>query len=142
MREVDAVYGGEMSAHHYFRQFSYADSGMIPWLLITQIMSQRKASLSQLVGERMRAFPASGEINRKVKDAPAVIARVEADYTPDAVAVDRTDGLSVEFAEWRFNLRSSNTEPLLRLNVESRGDTALMRAKTAELLAVLGGEPG
>ncbi len=142
MREVDAVYGGEMSAHHYFRQFSYADSGMIPWLLITQIMSKRKASLSQLVGERMRAFPASGEINRKVKDAPAVIARVEADYTPGALAVDRTDGLSVEFAEWRFNLRSSNTEPLLRLNVESRGDTALMRAKTAELLAVLGGEPG
>ena len=142
MREVDAVYGGEMSAHHYFRQFSYADSGMIPWLLITEIMSKRKASLSQLVGERMRAFPASGEINRKVKDAPAVIARVEADYTPGALAVDRSDGLSVEFSKWRFNLRSSNTEPLLRLNVESRGDTALMRAKTAELLAVLGGEPG
>jgi len=142
MREVDAVYGGEMSAHHYFRQFSYADSGMIPWLLITEVMSKRKASLSQLVGERMRAFPASGEINRKVKDAPAVIARVEAGYTPNALAVDRTDGLSVEFSQWRFNLRSSNTEPLLRLNVESRGDTALMRAKTAELLEVLGGEPG
>jgi len=142
MREVDAVYGGEMSAHHYFRQFSYADSGMIPWLLITAIMSQRKASLSTLVGERMRAFPASGEINRKVKDAPAVIARVEAEYTPRAIAVDRTDGLSCEFATWRFNLRSSNTEPLLRLNVESRGDETLMRAKTAELLALLGGEPG
>jgi phosphomannomutase len=142
MREVDAVYGGEMSAHHYFRDFSYADSGMIPWLLITQIMSQRKTTLSALVGERMRAFPASGEINRKVKDAPAVIARVEAEYTPRAVAVDRTDGLSVEFATWRFNLRSSNTEPLLRLNVESRDDAALMRAKTAELLALLGGEPG
>ena len=142
MREVDAAYGGEMSAHHYFRKFSYADSGMIPWLLITQIMSQRKSSLSQLVGERMRAFPASGEINRKVKDAPAVIARVEAGYTPGAVSVDRTDGLSVEFAEWRFNLRSSNTEPLLRLNVESRGNAAFMREKTAELLEVLGGEPG
>jgi phosphomannomutase len=142
MREVDAAYGGEMSAHHYFRQFSYADSGMIPWLLITAIMSQRKASLSTLVGERMRAFPASGEINRKVKDAPAVIARVEAEYTPRAIAVDRTDGLSCEFAAWRFNLRSSNTEPLLRLNVESRGDETLMRAKTAELLALLGGEPG
>jgi phosphomannomutase len=142
MREVDAVYGGEMSAHHYFRKFSYADSGMIPWLLITAIMSQRKASLSTLVGERMRAFPASGEINRKVKDAPAVIARVEAEYTPRAIAVDRTDGLSCEFATWRFNLRSSNTEPLLRLNVESRGDETLMRAKTAELLALLGGEPG
>ena len=142
MREVDAVYGGEMSAHHYFRQFSYADSGMIPWLLITAIMSQRKASLSTLVGERMRAFPASGEINRTVKDARAVIARVEAEYTPRAIAVDRTDGLSCEFATWRFNLRSSNTEPLLRLNVESRGDETLMRAKTAELLALLGGEPG
>jgi phosphomannomutase len=131
-----------MSAHHYFRNFSYADSGMIPWLLIAQIMSERKASLSQLVGERMRAFPASGEINRKVADAKAVIARVEAEYTPRAAAVDRTDGLSVELADWRFNLRSSNTEPLLRLNVESRGDEALMRAKTAELLALLGGEPG
>jgi phosphomannomutase len=142
MREVDAVYGGEMSAHHYFRDFSYADSGMIPWLLIAQIMSQRKATLSTLVGERMRAFPASGEINRKVKDAAAVIARIEAEYTPRALAVDRTDGLSVEFAQWRFNLRSSNTEPLLRLNVESRGDEALMRSKTEELLALLGGEPG
>ena len=142
MREVDAVYGGEMSAHHYFRTFSYADSGMIPWLLITEIMSRREVTLSTLVGERMRAFPASGEINRKVKDAPAVIARVEGEYTPHALAVDRTDGLSIEFARWRFNLRSSNTEPLLRLNVESRGDEALMRAKTAELLALLGGEPG
>jgi phosphomannomutase len=142
MREVDAVYGGEMSAHHYFRTFSYADSGMIPWLLVTEIMSRRKATLSTLVGERMRAFPASGEINRKVKDAPAVIARVEAEYTPRAIAVDRTDGLSCEFPAWRFNLRSSNTEPLLRLNVESRGDETLMRAKTAELLGLLGGEPG
>jgi phosphomannomutase len=142
MREVDAVYGGEMSAHHYFRAFSYADSGMIPWLLVTEIMSQRKASLSQLVGERMHAFPASGEINRRVDDAPSVIARVERKYTPNAVAVDRVDGLSVEFPTWRFNLRSSNTEPLLRLNVESRGDAQLMRAKTAELLALMGGEPG
>jgi phosphomannomutase len=142
MREVDAIYGGEMSAHHYFRKFSYADSGMIPWLLITEVMSRRKASLSSLVGERMRAFPASGEINRKVKDAAAVIARVEAKYTQHALAVDRVDGLSVEYADWRFNLRSSNTEPLLRLNVESRGDAALMRHKTDELLELLGGEPG
>ncbi len=142
MREVDAVYGGEMSAHHYFKKFSYADSGMIPWLLVTQLMSQRKVALSELIGARMRAFPASGEINRKVEDAAAVIAEVEAKYTPGAKSVDRTDGLSVEFDRWRFNLRSSNTEPLLRLNVESRGDTELMRAKTAELLALLGGEPG
>jgi phosphomannomutase len=142
MREVDAVYGGEMSAHHYFRPFSYADSGMIPWLSIAELMSKTKKSLAELVGERMRKFPASGEINRKVKDAKAVIASVEAKYTPKALAVDRTDGLSVEFADWRFNLRSSNTEPLLRLNVESRGDAALMQAKTAELLQMLGGEPG
>ena len=142
MREVDAVYGGEMSAHHYFRKFSYADSGMIPWLSIAELMSQTKKSLAALVGERMRQFPASGEINRKVKDAAAVIAAVEAKYTPSAIAVERVDGLSVEHKDWRFNLRSSNTEPLLRLNVESRGDEALMRAKTAELLAVLGGEPG
>ena len=142
MREVDAVYGGEMSAHHYFRKFSYADSGMIPWLSIAELMSQSKKSLAALVGERMRAYPASGEINRKVQNAKAVIATVEAKYTPSAIAVERVDGLSVEYKDWRFNLRSSNTEPLLRLNVESRGDDALMRAKTAELLAVLGGEPG
>jgi phosphomannomutase len=142
MREVDAVYGGEMSAHHYFRKFSYADSGMIPWLSITELMSQSKKSLASLVGERMRKFPASGEINRKVRSAAAVISAVQAKYTPNALAVDHTDGLSVEFENWRFNLRSSNTEPLLRLNVESRGDEALMRAKTAELLTVLGGEPG
>jgi phosphomannomutase len=142
MREVDAVYGGEMSAHHYFRQFSYADSGMIPWLLVTELMSRTKSSLSHLVGKRMKAFPASGEINRRVTDSPAVIASVEAKYTPRALAVDRTDGLSVEFSDWRFNLRSSNTEPLLRLNVESRADEPLMQAKTAELLALIGGEPG
>jgi phosphomannomutase len=142
MREADAVYGGEMSAHHYFRLFSYADSGMIPWLLITELMCQRKASLAELVGDRMRRFPASGEINRRVQDAPAVIARVQADYASRALAVDHTDGLSVEFERWRFNLRSSNTEPLLRLNVESRGDAALMQAKTAELLGLMGGEPG
>ncbi len=142
MREVDAVYGGEMSAHHYFRKFSYADSGMIPWLSIAELMSQSKKSLAAFVGERMRRFPASGEINRKVKDAAAVIATVEAKYTPAAIAVERVDGLSVEYKDWRFNLRSSNTEPLLRLNVESRGNEALMREKTAELLAVLGGEPG
>jgi phosphomannomutase len=143
MREVDAVYGGEMSAHHYFRPFSYADSGMIPWLSITELMSQSKKSLSALVGERMRKFPASGEINRKVKDLPAVLAQVQTRYAsgPGAM-VDHTDGLSVEFDTWRFNLRASNTEPLLRLNVESRGDEALMRQKTAELLELLGGEPG
>ncbi len=142
MREVDAVYGGEMSAHHYFRKFSYADSGMIPWLLVAELMSQRKKSLSALVGERMKRFPASGEINRKVKDAPASLELAEARYAKGALNVDHTDGLSVEFADWRFNLRASNTEPLLRLNVESRGDEELMQRRTTELLELMGGEPG
>jgi phosphomannomutase len=142
MREVDGVYGGEMSAHHYFRAFSYADSGMIPWLLVTEIMIRTRKSLAELIGERMRKFPASGEINRKVKDSAALIAEVQAKYGAQALAVDHTDGVSIEFADWRFNLRSSNTEPLLRLNVESRGDEALMQKRTAELLKLLGGEPG
>jgi phosphomannomutase len=142
MRDVDGIYGGEMSAHHYFRDFAYCDSGMIPWLVVTQVMSDTGKTLSQLVGERMRLFPASGEINRRVPDAPATIAAVLARYAGDAKNVDHTDGVSVEFERWRFNLRSSNTEPLIRLNVESRGDQALMREKTAELLALVGGEPG
>jgi phosphomannomutase len=142
MRDVDGIYGGEMSAHHYFRDFAYCDSGMIPWLVVTQVMSDTGKSLSQLVGERMRLFPASGEINRRVPDAQATIAAVLARYQPGAKSVDHTDGVSVEFERWRFNLRSSNTEPLIRLNAESRGDEALMREKTAELLALIGGEPG
>jgi len=142
MRDVDGIYGGEMSAHHYFRDFAYCDSGMIPWLLVTQVMSDTDKKLSQLVGERIRQFPASGEINRRVPDAKATIAAVLAKYQPDAKSVDHTDGVSVEFERWRFNLRSSNTEPLIRLNVESRGDEALMREKTADLLALIGGEPG
>jgi phosphomannomutase len=141
MREVDAVYGGEMSAHHYFKGFSYADSGMIPWLLLTEIMSRRGAKLSELVQERMAKFPASGEINRRVDDAPATMRRIENEYAPGARRVDHVDGVSVELDDWRFNLRASNTEPLLRLNVESRGDTELMRRKTEELLAKIGGEP-
>jgi len=142
MRSHDAVYGGEMSAHHYFRDFSYADSGMIPWLLVTEIMSRSGTALSALVDERMALFPASGEINRKVADAPATLAAVEKRYAPDAVRVDRTDGVSIDFEDWRFNLRASNTEPLVRLNVESRGDDSLMRSKTQELLTIIGGLPG
>jgi phosphomannomutase len=142
MRDVDAVYGGEMSAHHYFRKFSYADSGMIPWLLITEIMSRERAKLSSLVAERVAKFPASGEINRRVADAPTVLREVEAKYRKAAKALEHVDGLSMEFPDWRFNLRASNTEPLLRLNVESRGNIELMRTKTAELLALIGGEPG
>jgi phosphomannomutase len=138
MREVDAVYGGEMSAHHYFRDFAYCDSGMIPWLVLAQVLCESGKPLSSLVAERMRMFPASGEINSRVPDGPGAIAAVEAKYAPAAVAVDHTDGLSLEFRDWRLNLRSSNTEPLIRLNVESRGDEALMRAKTREILDLLG----
>jgi phosphomannomutase len=138
MREVDAVYGGEMSAHHYFRQFSYCDSGMIPWLLVLGVMSASGKPLSALVGERMRLFPASGEINRTLKtDAKSILARARARYEGEALTVDLTDGLSMEFPQWRFNLRGSNTEPLVRLNVESRADGPLMQAKTAELLALI-----
>jgi phosphomannomutase len=137
MREVDGVYGGEMSAHHYFKRFAYCDSGMIPWLLIAQILSESGLPLSQLVGERIGLFPVSGELNYRVPDAKAAIASIESRYAPEAIVVDRTDGVSFEFADWRFNLRSSNTEPLLRLNVEARGSIALMRAKTEELLALL-----
>ena len=137
MREVDGIYGGEMSAHHYFRAFSYCDSGMIPWLVALQVIAER-GPLSGLVGERMRRFPASGEINRKLTcDAKSILERVQRQYAPGALAVDHTDGLSIEFAEWRFNLRGSNTEPLVRLNVESRGSEALMREKTEELLTLI-----
>lgn len=140
MRQADATYGGEMSAHHYFRRFGYCDSGQIPWLLVTQLLCESGKTLSSLVGERIAKFPASGEINRKVTDAKATIARVLEHYKANAKSVDFTDGVSIAFDHWRFNLRSSNTEPLIRLNVESRGDAALMRARTAELLEMIGGE--
>ena len=137
MRLEDAVYGGEMSAHHYFRDFSYCDSGMIPWLLVIELISKSGKMLSQLVDERMLRFPASGEINRTIAQPEAAIERVKKHYQKDAQHVDFTDGLSMDFGSWRFNLRCSNTEPLVRLNVESRGDEALMQAKTEELLALL-----
>jgi phosphomannomutase len=141
MRAENAVYGGEMSAHHYFRDFAYCDNGNIPWLLVAALVSETGKPLSKLVEERMRKFPASGEINRKVRDIPSVLKRVEAQYTKGA-RIDRTDGISLEYDDgkegsWRFNLRGSNTEPILRLNVESRGDEALMRKKTEELLAFI-----
>ena len=139
MREVDGIYGGEMSAHHYFRAFSYCDSGMIPWLVALQVIAER-GPLSALLGERMRRFPASGEINRRLTgDAKSILERVRSRYEGGAVSVDLTDGLSMEFREWRFNLRGSNTEPLVRLNVESRASEALMREKTAEVLRLIDG---
>ena len=137
MREVDAVYGGEMSAHHYFRDFYYCDSGMVPWLLVLEIMSESGKPLSQLVEECIERFPASGEINREVSDARAVIDKVLGHYKEDAVDIDYTDGVGVSFEQWRFNLRMSNTEPVVRLNVESRGDIALMEAKTKEILDLM-----
>jgi phosphomannomutase len=137
MRVEDAIYGGEMSAHHYFRDFAYCDSGMIPWLLVVEMMCRERKLLSQLVGERMRKFPASGEINRTLQDPSRAISAIEKRYKPESVCVDYTDGLSIEYADWRFNLRMSNTEPLARLNVESRGDQRLMEQKTAEILACL-----
>lgn len=142
MRDADAIYGGEMSAHHYFRRFSYADSGMIPWLLISALLGRSQHRLSELVADRMAQYPASGELNRKVDDAERVMQDIEAAYAPTALAVEHVDGLSMAFERWRFNLRASNTEPLLRLNVESRQDHPLMAEKTAELLDRIGGEPG
>ncbi len=137
MRAEDAVYGGEMSAHHYFREFAYADSGMIPWLLIAQLISESGRSLADWVEDRMAAYPCSGEINFKVADAKAAVARVMEHFAARSPALDHTDGISADFGDWRFNLRSSNTEPLLRLNVEARGDAALMQARTDEISHLL-----
>ncbi len=137
MRAENAIYGGEMSAHHYFRDFAYCDSGMIPWLLIADLISASGQTLAEMVGDRIQAFPCSGEINFKVADANAASAQVLAHYAGHNPALDHTDGISADFGQWRFNLRSSNTEPLLRLNVESRGDVALMHERTAEISALI-----
>ena len=138
MRLEDAIYGGEMSAHHYFRDFAYCDSGMIPWLLVAQLMSVKNKPLSTLVNERIQAYPCSGEINFHVKDVKACIAAIREHYAAqNPLVIDTTDGLSMEFADWRFNLRGSNTEPVLRLNVETKQDFALMQNKTAEIAAQL-----
>jgi phosphomannomutase len=133
MRLEDAVYGGEMSAHHYFRDFAYCDSGMIPWLLIAELVSHLGKPLSHLIKERVAAFPCSGEINFTVKDASACLSAIQNCYQALALETHDTDGLSLEFDQWRFNVRASNTEPLLRLNVESRGNQKLMEEKTEEL---------
>ncbi len=135
MRDEDALYGGEMSAHHYFRDFAYCDSGMIPWLLVAERLCQSGQTLSSLIDARIEAYPASGEINRTIDDPRKVIAAIEAKYSIGAKNVSHVDGVSIEFDDWRFNLRMSNTEPVVRLNVESRGDIPLMNEKTEELLA-------
>lgn len=139
MRTEDCVYGGEMSAHHYFRRFGYCDSGMIPWLLVAERISRLGKPLSEMIAECEERYPASGEINREVADQKAAMARVEQRYADSASKIERLDGLSMEFSNWRFNLRPSNTEPLLRLNVESRGDRGLMEIKTDAILKLLAG---
>jgi len=141
MRLEDAVYGGEMSAHHYFKDFAYCDSGMIPWLLVAELLSVKGQTLSSMVKERIAAFPSSGEINSKLTDPKAAIQRVLDRYKEQAESVDYTDGIGLSFkeeaGEWRFNLRSSNTEPVVRLNVESKANVALMQQKTTEILELL-----
>lgn len=137
MRLENAIYGGEMSAHHYFRDFAYCDSGMIPWLLVTELMSASGKNLAQLVDERIAAYPCSGEINYRVNDVSAALEEVLAHYLPHGPHLDQTDGVSLEFSDWRFNLRGSNTEPLLRLNVESKGDPALVALKVKEIEGLL-----
>lgn len=137
MRAEDAIYGGEMSAHHYFKNFAYCDNGHLPWLIVAQLMSETGKPLSALVEERMAKYPASGEINREIADPDAALAAAEARYAEGAREIEYVDGLSVEYDDWRFNLRKSNTEPVVRLNVESRGDADLMRTKTDELLHFL-----
>jgi len=137
MRAEDAVYGGEMSAHHYFRDFSYCDSGMIPWLLIAELICTSNLSLAQLVGPRIAAYPCSGEINRRVRDSKAAMAAVQEHFSSHAVVEKMIDGLSLEFPSWRLNLRASNTESLLRLNIESRGNVPLLQKKTTQVLAIV-----
>jgi len=137
MRKENAIYGGEMSAHHYFRDFNYCDSGMIPWLLVAELLSQSGKTLSSMVCDRINKYPSSGEINRTVPNTETVLAKISAQYLSQAIKVEDVDGLSLQFDKWRFNVRKSNTEPLLRLNVESDGDIELMNAKTKELLALI-----
>lgn len=135
MREVNSIYGGEMSAHHYFRDNAFSDSGLIPFLLVLQLMSDENKKLSELVDDMISKYPCSGEINSTVEDADAKIELLKENFS-DGI-IDELDGLSVEFPDWRFNIRKSNTEPLLRLNVESNGSKELMREKTDELLKII-----
>lgn len=137
MRDVGAIYGGEMSAHHYFRDFYYCDSGMIPWLLMIELLSRKGKTLAELLEERMRLYPSSGETNYHIEDPDAAISRLIEKYEPQAQGRDDLDGVSLDFGNWRFNLRKSNTEPVVRLNLESDGDAALVREKQAELAALL-----
>ena len=133
MRAEDAVYGGEMSAHHYFRDFAYCDSGMIPWMLVIELLSIRGQPLSSMVDERMNAYPSPGEINYRLKDPQKAIMHVRSHYENEALSINETDGVSMEFHDWRFNLRTSNTEPVVRLNIETRADEKLMDGRKMEI---------
>ncbi|HOT59157.1 MAG TPA: phosphomannomutase CpsG [Spirochaetales bacterium] len=139
MRQEDAVYGGEMSAHHYFKDFAYCDSGMIPWLLILQLVSVSGKSLSQLIAERVALFPCSGEINYTVQNADKIINTIKEQYKDIAISFNEIDGISMEFSDWRFNIRKSNTEPLLRLNLETRSNPRLVKEKVSELEKIING---
>ena len=139
MRIERAIYGGEMSAHHYFRDFAYCDSGMIPWLLIAELVSRSQRSLGDWVKDRFAAFPSSGEMNFKVADAGVAIEKVLSAYRADALCIDETDGVSLAFEDWRFNLRRSNTEPLVRLNVEGKGEANALEAHVSAIADFLGG---
>ncbi|HIG66660.1 MAG TPA: phosphomannomutase CpsG [Porticoccaceae bacterium] len=137
MRAEDAVYGGEMSAHHYFRDFFYCDSGMIPWLLVMELISSSGRPLSDLVRAMVEAYPSPGEINRAIADPAEAIRQVKQHYEAEALVIDDVDGISMEFTDWRFNLRMSNTEPVVRFNVETRGDRDLLKQRQNEVLAIL-----
>ena len=133
MRRHDAAYGGEISAHHYFRDFAHCDSGMIPWLLVAEHMSVTGKTLSELVANRAAQFACSDEINFEIRDPAKVMAGVYEAYKTEAARIDRTDGLGIEFEKWRFSLRQSNTESLLRLNIEARADSKLLAEKLLEI---------
>lgn len=133
LRQEDAIYGGEMSAHHYFRDFYYCDTGMLPWLRVAELMGRRGQSLGAMVSERIRRYPCSGELNFEVEDVARAVDRVLGAYAEQADTLDQTDGVSLEFPGWRLNLRSSNTEPLLRLNVETRADPDLLERRVDEI---------
>ncbi|MDV7142302.1 phosphomannomutase [Tropicimonas sp. TH_r6] len=137
MRRVDAIYGGEMSAHHYFRDFMYCDSGMIPWLLVAEHLCRTGKPLSELIGTARARFPSSGEINFRVTDAAAAMESIETALVGEGCEIDRLDGVSLDFGDWRLNLRRSSTEPMLRLNVEARNDRALLERKTAEITGMI-----
>jgi phosphomannomutase len=137
MRLVDAAYGGEMSAHHYFREFSYCDSGMIPWLQVVEAICEAGRPFSEMLAERIARFPISGEINLTLSDPAKALEAIRDRYAAGALGVDETDGLSIEYPRWRFNVRTSNTEPVVRLNVETRAEKELLEAKTDELVEVL-----